>query len=132
MRRQGKYQKQARNQINIYVFFAIVLVVFGISAVGFYKMGEKSATGSQQPEYDSRIVIQETVAETAPVVVSVTEPIVAETTKATIETTQPVTELIQPTEITQPETKSTEPETRTGTVLRSAGELNVRSGAGTN
>lgn len=132
MRRQGKYQKQARNQINIYVFFAIALVMFGISAVGFYKMGEKSAAGSQQPEHDSKIVIRETVAETAPVVVSVTEPIVAETTKATIETTQPVTELIQPTEITQPEMKSTEAETRTGTVLRSAGELNVRSGAGIN
>lgn len=132
MRQQGKYQKQARNQINIYVFFAVALVVFGISAVGFYKMGEKSAAGSQQPEHDSRIVIQETVAETAPVVVSVTEPIIVETTNVIKETTQQTTEPAQLTEATQPVMEETTPSTRTGTVLRSAGELNVRSGAGTN
>lgn len=56
-----------------------------------------------------------------------TEEVIAETTQAvdnTIETNH--------IEQTQPIIEETTPNTRTGSVIRSAGELNIRSGAGTN
>lgn len=128
--RQGKYQKQTGNGMKGYGILAAAVVVLGISLIVFYKAGEKSAVRSQEPENYPSMNMQETAAETALDAVSITEAI-AETTGVTEETTMPTTEPTQPTEDTQPEIESTEPITRTGTVLLSAGELNVRSGAGT-
>ena len=131
MRRQGKYQKQAGRDMKVYLILAVAVVVLGISLIVVYKAGEKSAIRSQESENHLSMTIQEAVVETSQLAVSITETTI-EATEATEETTLPTTKPTQPTEATQPETESTKPVTRTGTVLRSAGELNVRSGAGTN
>ena len=129
MRHHGKYQKQAGRNMKVYVILAVAVVVFGISLIVFYKAGEKSAVRSQELENNPGMTIHEEVKETSLVAISITEAPI-ETTKAKEETTLPTTKPTQPTEATQPETESTKPAARTGTVLRSAGELNVRSGAG--
>ena len=129
MRHQGKYQKQAGRGMKVYVILAVAVVVLGISLIVVYKAGEKSAVRSQELENHPSMTIQEEVGETSLVAISITEAPI-ETTKAKEETTLPTTKPTQPTEATQLETESTKPAARTGTVLRSAGELNVRSGAG--
>lgn len=129
MRHHGKYQKQAGRNMKVYVILAVAVVVFGISLIVFYKAGEKSAVRSQELENNPGMTIHEEVKETSLVAISITDAPI-ETTKAKEETTLPTTKPTQPTEATQPETESTKPAARTGTVLRSAGELNVRSGAG--
>lgn len=129
VRHHGKYQKQAGRNMKVYVILAVAVVVFGISLIVFYKAGEKSAVRSQELENNPGMTIHEEVKETSLVAISITEAPI-ETTKAKEETTLPTTKPTQPTEATQPETESTKPAARTGTVLRSAGELNVRSGAG--
>lgn len=133
MKHEGKYQRRNNNHRNAYAILisVAVLIVFSISAVVFYKAGEKSAVRSQESENRPGMTIQEAVVETSQVTVSITEATI-ETTEATEETILPTTKPTQPTEATQLETESTKPATRTGTVLRSAGELNIRSGAGTN
>lgn len=129
VRHHGKYQKQAGRNMKVYVILAVAVVVFGISLIVFYKAGEKSAVRSQELENNPGMTIHEEVKETSLVAISITEAPI-EATKAKEETTLPTTKPTQPTEATQPETESTKPAARTGTVLRSAGELNVRSGAG--
>lgn len=129
MRHQGKYQKQAGRDMKVYVILAVAVVVLGISLIVVYKAGEKSAVRSQELENHPSMTIQEEVGETSLVAISITEATI-EATEAKEETTLPTTKPTQPTEATQPETESTKPAARTGTVLRSAGELNVRSGAG--
>ena len=129
MRHHGKYQKQAGRNMKVYVILAVAVVVLGISLIVVYKAGEKSAVRSQELENNPGMTIHEEVKETSLVAISITEAPI-ETTKAKEETTLPTTKPTQPTEATQPETESTKPAARTGTVLRSAGELNVRSGAG--
>lgn len=129
MRHQGKYQKQAGRDMKVYVILAVAVVVLGISLIVVYKAGEKSAVRSQELENHPSMTIQEEVGETSLVAISITEATI-EATEAKEETTLPTTKPTQPTEATQPETESTKPAARTGTVLRSADELNVRSGAG--
>lgn len=129
MRHQGKYQKQAGRDMKVYVILAVAVVVLGISLIVVYKAGEKSAVRSQELENHPSMTIQEEVGETSLVAISITEATI-EAIEAKEETTLPTTKPTQPTESTQPETESTKPAARTGTVLRSAGELNVRSGAG--
>ena len=129
MRHQGKYQKQTGRDMKVYVILAVAVVVLGISLIVVYKAREKSAVRSQELENHPSMTIQEEIGETSLVAISITEAPI-ETTKAKEETTLPTTKPTQPTEATQPETESTKPAARTGTVLRSAGELNVRSGAG--
>lgn len=70
--------------------------------------------------------------ETAVAVAHQGEPEIPETTAATEEATEATVAATAPTEHTQPITEGTQPQALTGTVLRSAGELNVRSGPGTN
>ena len=129
VRHQGKYQKQAGRDMKVYVILAVAVVVLGISLIVVYKAGEKSAVRSQELENHPSMTIQEEVGETSLVAISITEATI-EAIEAKEETTLPTTKPTQPTESTQPETESTKPAARTGTVLRSAGELNVRSGAG--
>ena len=129
MRHQGKYQKQTGRDMKVYVILAVAVVVLGISLIVVYKAREKSAVRSQELENHPSMTIQEEIGETSLVAISITEAPI-ETTKAKEETTLPTTKPTQPTEATQLETESTKPAARTGTVLRSAGELNVRSGAG--
>ena len=129
MRHQGKYQKQTGRDMKVYVILAVAVVVLGISLIVVYKAREKSAVRSQELENHPSMTIQEEIGETSLVAISITEAPI-ETTKAKEETTLPTTKPTQHTEATQLETESTKPAARTGTVLRSAGELNVRSGAG--
>ncbi len=133
MKRKGKYQKQTPTHKGMYSVLAVLaaLAVLGISSVAFYKAGARSAAGFQETKRDSSIIIQETAEETPNTIENTTEPVIIETAERAEETTQTTKTPTQPTETTQPTTETVKPIEHTGTVLRSAGELKVRSGAGT-
>lgn len=133
-RNKGKYQKQPESNIRAYSFIVatVVLVVFGASAFLFYRMGEQSAATLQVTEPLATSELEEPYWEEPETVKYETQAIAVEPTAMTTEETTPVTEqTTQPLESVTPTADTLEESGRTATVLLSAGELKVRSGAGT-
>lgn len=133
-KKKGKYQSQSQNNLQPIVPFVAfgVLIVLGVSSFAFFKVGEHAAQSRQETEPQ---MILETISqpqETAVAVAYQLEPEIPETTVSTEESAEATVAAAAPTEHTQPATETTQPQVLTGTVLRSAGELNVRSGPGTN
>lgn len=130
--RPGKYSKQsnARTKETLIIAMLCTLVLLlGISTfVLFFKAQEPADISLQETAAVSDPIITETTAGTTE---EPTEQSQATTEEAT-ESPAEFTEYIPETTPTQVVTEATKPEEMTGTVLRSAGELNVRSGAGTN
>lgn len=109
----------------IILILGILVLVLGISTlVFFFKAQEPADISLQETAAISDPVLMETTVETTEAPQT--------TTEETIESPTELTEYIQETMPTQVVTEATKPEEMMGTVLRSAGELNVRSGAGTN
>lgn len=128
----GKYlntsKKHGREGIVILILGALVLVLGISTLVFFFKAQEPAAISQQETVAASDPIIPETTVGTTE---ELTEQPQATTEEATESPTE-FTEYIPETTPTQVVTEATKPEEMTGTVLRSAGELNVRSGAGTN
>lgn len=130
----GKFQKQQpQNENRVYIaigIFTAVVVLF-LMAIVIYKMGELSATEAQEAALATEVIQQQTAQEvTQPVeAIPVTE---MPTTEPTEVTTAPVETTVAYVEETQATATQAAPTEQTGTVLRSAGELRIRSGAGTN
>lgn len=131
--KKGKFQTTPNKKKGSYFFagFFASLILFGAILLTFIKTKQYPAVPIQP---DAPSTISQTEAPTQPV--TETTEITGET--APTETLPVVTEKIQPIETTvqtEPPTQAIEaiqPLERIGTVLRSAGQLNVRSGAGTN
>ena len=133
-RTKGKYQKQPESNIRAYSFIVatVVLVVFGASAFLFYRMGEQSAVALQVTEPLATSELEEPYWVEPETVKYETQAIAVEPTAMTTEETTPATEQpTQPPESVTPTANTLEESGRTATVLLSAGELKVRSGAGT-
>lgn len=133
-KKKGKYQSQTQRNPHLIAFFAAfgVLIVLGVSSFAFFKAGEHAAQSRLETEPQ---MILETISQPQETTVTVAyqlEPEIPETTVAIEESTEAAMATVAPTEHTQPATEATQPQVLTGTVLRSAGELNVRSGPGTN
>ena len=126
--RPGKYSKQSHahtKETLIIAMLCTLVVLLGISTfVLFFKAQKPSVTSLQETAAISDPVLMETTVETTEAPQT--------TTQETTESPTELTEYIQETMPTQVVTEATKPEEMMGTVLRSAGELNVRSGAGTN
>ena len=126
--RSGKYSKQSHTHTKetlIIAMLCTLVVLLGISTfVLFFKAQKPSVTSLQETAAISDPVLMQTTVETTEAPQTTTE----ETTESPTE----LTEYIQETMPTQVVTEATKPEEMRGTVLRSACELNVRSGAGTN
>lgn len=132
--KKGKYLKQSRIYKGVYGVIAVLamLIVFSIIAFVFYRTGERSATTIQEIEPHTTSEPQEIYREQIETVVHETDPIIVEPTVTERKETVPATEeTTQPTESVPQIVETAEETGRTATVLRSAGELNVRSGAGT-
>ena len=121
----GKYRKQPQKQKYTMTGIVGAVLVLSLFAIAFYKLGERSARESQEPVSETAALMQETYTE-PPSTTEATTVVTTEAATAPIETT--AAPLVQ----TQPTVAPTVPSTQTGTVLRSAGQLKVRSGAGTN
>lgn len=133
-KKKGKYQSQSHKNLQPIVFFGAlgVLIVLGGSSFAFFKAGEHAAQSRQETEPQ---MILESISQpqgTAVAVAHQGEPEIPETAAATEKVTEATVAATAPTEHTQPPIEVTQPQVLTGTVLRSAGELNVRSGPGTN
>lgn len=128
----GKYlnsSKKHGKEGAIILILGILVLVLGISTLVFFFKAQEPADISLQETADvSDPIITETTVGTTE---EPTEQSQATTEEATESPTE-FTEYIPETTPTQVATEATNPEEMTGTVLRSAGELNVRSGAGTN
>lgn len=128
----GKYlnsSKKHGKEGAIILILGILVLVLGISTLVFFFKAQEPADISLQETADvSDPIITETTVGTTE---KPTEQSQATTEEATESPTE-FTEYILETTPTQVATEATNPEEMTGTVLRSAGELNVRSGAGTN
>lgn len=125
----GKYRKQPHKQKYIITGIVGTVLVLSLFAIVFYKLGELSVGTSREPVSETAALMQETYTEPP----STTETTTVATTEAT---TAPIETMTAPLMQTQPTVTPTVaptvPSTQTGTVLRSAGQLKVRSGAGTN
>ena len=125
----GKYRKQPHKQKYIITGIVGTALVLSLFAIVFYKLGELSVGTSREPVSETAALMQETYTEPP----STTETTTVATTEAT---TAPIETMTAPLMQTQPTVTPTVaptvPSTQTGTVLRSAGQLKVRSGAGTN
>ena len=128
----GKYlntsNKHGREGAVILILGVLVLVL-GISTLIFFFKAQAPAD----------ISLQETTAVSDPIIMETTVGTTEEPTEQSQATTEEATEsptkfteYIQETMPTRVPTEATKPEEMPGTVLRSAGELNVRSAAGTN
>ena len=129
----GKYIKQPQHRSNYTVIIAILcvmVIILGISTVIFFLKSQKQPTIQQQESVSYSVPTEVTevpTEESLPTAVATTTVPTELPTEAPTVTTE-YTEEIATTIMTEP----TEATALTGTVLRSAGELNIRSGAGTN
>ena len=128
----GKYlnssKKHGKEGVIILVLGVLVLVLGISTLVFFFKAQEPAAIALQESTAASDPIITETTLGTTEELTEKPQTTIEEATESPTE----FTEYIQETAPTQVVTEATKPEEITGTVLRSAGELNVRSGAGTN
>lgn len=126
--KKGKYQKQQKesNTIRSLIGCFAILGLCGVVSIVFFKAGEHSAP---QKQTDTSAAIEHTIQTSDTVPESIEAIGVTETFPTVIE--PPPTELTPQAEPTVPVAFETAPEALTGSVLRSAGQLNVRSGAGT-
>lgn len=128
----GKYlnssKKRGKEGVIILILGILVLVLEISTLVFFFKAQEPADISLQETADVSDPIITETTVGTTE---EPTEKSQATTEEATESPTE-FTEYIPETTPTQVATEATNPEEMTGTVLRSTGELNVRSGAGTN
>ena len=127
----GKYlntSKKHGREGAVILILGVLVLVLGISTLVFFFKAQALADISLQETADvfDPIITETTVGTTE----EPTEQPQATTEEATESPTE-FTEYIPETTPTQVATEATKPEEMTGTVLRSAGELNVRSGAGT-
>ena len=130
----GKFQKnQSKNKDRIFLTVGIFATVGVLSILGIavYKMGELSAMEVQKAALETEIIQQQTEQEAtqSAKAIPVTELPSTEPTEATA---APVETTVVYVEETKPTSEPAAPTEQTGTVLRSAGELRIRSGAGTN
>lgn len=130
----GKFQKnQSKNKNRIFLAVGIFATVGVLSLLGIalYKMGELSAMEAQKSVLETEVIQQQTEQKaTQPAkAILVTETPSAEPTEATA---VPVETTVVYVEETKPTSEPAAPTEQIGTVLRSAGELRIRSGAGTN
>lgn len=133
-RNKGKYQKQPESKIKVHIFIVatVVLAIFAASVILFYRMVEQQEAPVQVTEPLAATEIEESYWE-EPETVEYQPP--ATTVEPTVTATEEITSV--PEQPTQPPESATqtadtlEESGRTATVLLSAGELKVRSGAGT-
>ena len=130
----GKFQKnQSRNKNRLFLAVGIFATVGVLSLLGIalYKMGERSTMEAQKSVLETEVIQQQTEQEaTQPAkAIPVTETPSTEPTEATA---VPVETTVVYVEETKPTSEPAAPTEQIGTVLRSAGELRIRSGAGTN
>lgn len=132
----GRFQKQTKSKKKLHIILSLIIGINMLLAAAFFlfeagrKVGENSQPASMEDFPSLQNIVVDTVVE---------EPVEPESTVA-VELTEPktVAAITNPTEAIT-ETTSTAPTIETtalpekiGTVLRSAGELNIRSGPGTN
>ena len=133
-RNKGKYQKQPESKIKVHIFIVatVVLAIFAASVILFYRMVEQQEAPVQVTEPLAATEIEESYWE-EPETVEYQPP--TTTVEPTVTATEEITSV--PEQPTQPPESATqtadtlEESGRTATVLLSAGELKVRSGAGT-
>lgn len=132
----GRFQKQTKSKKKLHIILSLIIGINMLLAAALFlfeagrKVGENSQPASMEDFSSLQNIVVDTVVE---------EPVEPESTVA-VELTEPktVAAITNPTEAIT-ETTSTAPTIETtalpekiGTVLRSAGELSIRSGPGTN